>query len=121
MIHISTLDDDFYHPSSDGNSLIGRRSQNTYSLGQHIMVQVERVDRFKRQIDFRVTAKTDRIDKRTKEKPGGRGSGRPASRGHSSRGGRGGKRPERKAKGQSTSGSAPKKFTKPRRGGKKRR
>ncbi len=54
MVHISTLDDDFYHPNDDGTALVGRRKRNTYSLGQYIQVQVERVDRFKRQIDFRV-------------------------------------------------------------------
>ncbi|MGB1126794.1 MAG: ribonuclease R family protein [Opitutales bacterium] len=54
MVHISTLDDDFYHPNNDGTALIGRRRRESYALGQHIMVTVERVDRFKRQIDFRV-------------------------------------------------------------------
>jgi len=54
MVHISTLDDDFYHPTEDGTALVGRRKKKTYSLGQYIQVQVERVDRFKRQIDFRV-------------------------------------------------------------------
>jgi ribonuclease R len=54
MVHISTLDDDFYHPNNEGTALIGRRKKRTYALGQYIMVQVERVDRFKRQIDFRV-------------------------------------------------------------------
>ncbi len=54
MVHISTLDDDFYHPNAEGTALVGRRKRNTYSLGQYIQVQVERVDRFKRQIDFRV-------------------------------------------------------------------
>ena len=38
--------------------MIGRRKRRIYALGQYIMVQVERVDRFKRQIDFRVTLKT---------------------------------------------------------------
>jgi ribonuclease R len=74
MIHISTLEDDFYHASSDGNSLVGRRTKNTYSLGQHIMVQVERVDRFKRQIDFRVVSSTDRIDRRAKPNGAKKGS-----------------------------------------------
>lgn len=59
MVHISTLDDDFYHPNEEGTALIGRRKKKTYSLGQYISVQVERVDRFKRQIDFRVTASDD--------------------------------------------------------------
>ena len=59
MIHISTLDDDFYHLNNEGTALVGRRKRNCYSLGQHIMVQVERVDRFKRQIDFRVVTAND--------------------------------------------------------------
>ena len=60
MVHISTLDDDFYHPNPEGTALIGRRKKRTYALGQYMMVQVERVDRFKRQIDFRVVLKDDR-------------------------------------------------------------
>ncbi|PXA04586.1 3'-5' exonuclease [Coraliomargarita sinensis] len=59
MVHISTLDDDFYHPNSDGTALIGRRTRQSYALGQHIMVKVERVDRFKRQIDFRAISSSD--------------------------------------------------------------
>lgn len=59
MVHISTLDDDFYHPNPEGTALVGRRKKRTYALGQHIMVQVERVDRFKRQIDFRVVLPDD--------------------------------------------------------------
>ena len=69
MVHISTLDDDFYHPNPEGTALIGRRKKRTYALGQYIMVQVERVDRFKRQIDFRVVL-TDNRDK-------GKKSGKP--------------------------------------------
>ena len=60
MVHISTLDDDFYHPNHEGTALVGRRKQRTYALGQYIMVQVERVDRFKRQIDFRVVLADER-------------------------------------------------------------
>ncbi len=54
MVHISTLDDDFYHLSDDGTRIVGRRKKKTYTIAQHIHVQVERVDRFKRQIDFRI-------------------------------------------------------------------
>jgi ribonuclease R len=68
MVHISTLDDDFYHPNNDGTALIGRRKKNTYSLGQYIMVQVERVDRFKRQIDFRAITATDKFERRPSRK-----------------------------------------------------
>lgn len=69
MIHISTLDDDFYHPNAEGTALVGRRKQRTYALGQYIVVQVERVDRFKRQIDFRVVL--------TDERDSGKKAGKP--------------------------------------------
>ena len=59
MVHISTLDDDFYHPNAEGTALIGRRKKRNYALGQYIMVEVERVDRFKRQIDFCVVLTND--------------------------------------------------------------
>ena len=69
MVHISTLDDDFYHPNAEGTALIGRRKQRTYALGAYIMVQVERVDRFKRQIDFRVVLNDDRDKGKKAGKP----------------------------------------------------
>ena len=69
MVHISTLDDDFYHPNSEGTALIGRRKKRIYALGQYIMVQVERVDRFKRQIDFRVVLTDDRDKGKKPGKP----------------------------------------------------
>ncbi len=56
MIHISTLDDDFYHVDPDGQRVVGRRTGKTYSVGDTVPVQVQRVDRFKRQIDFRIKA-----------------------------------------------------------------
>lgn len=61
MVHISTLDDDFYLLNNDGSVITGRRTKNTYTLGQSIQVQVERVDRFKRQIDFRIVASRDSL------------------------------------------------------------
>lgn len=66
MVNISTLEDDFYHISSEGTALTGQRWQRTYSLGEYILVQVDRVDRFKRQIDFRIVLKTntDQKDKK---------------------------------------------------------
>ena len=69
MVHISTLDDDFYHPNPEGTALIGRRKKHTYALAQYIMVQVERVDRFKRQIDFRVVLTDDRDKGKKPGKP----------------------------------------------------
>lgn len=54
LIHISTLRDDLYQVSGDGTKLMGRRQKKTYTLGERISVVTDRVDRFKRQIDFAV-------------------------------------------------------------------
>jgi ribonuclease R len=70
MIHISTLDDDFYHLSEDGSKIVGRRKKKTYSLAQHIQVQVERVDRFKRQIDFRILPHVEKGKRPSRKKSG---------------------------------------------------
>ena len=59
MVHISTLDDDFYNASPDGKKLTGRKTGNNYSVADTIQVVVERVDRFKRQIDFRIVRDDD--------------------------------------------------------------
>jgi len=57
LIHISTLRDDFYNLSADGTTLVGRRKKRRFQLGDEIEVITERVDRFKRQIDFAVAPK----------------------------------------------------------------
>ncbi len=54
LIHVSTLQDDLYRIEDHGAALVGRRTGNRFTIGQHISVITERVDRFKRQIDFRV-------------------------------------------------------------------
>ena len=52
LVHISTLRDDHYLLSHDGTKLRGKKTGRTYRLGETIQVVTERVDRFKRQIDF---------------------------------------------------------------------
>ncbi|MGB0257248.1 MAG: ribonuclease R family protein, partial [Coraliomargarita sp.] len=69
MVHISTLEDDMYYANRDGTEMVGKRTKNTYSVGQYIKVHVERVDRFKRQIDFRIVSENQ-------GKPG-KGKGKP--------------------------------------------
>lgn len=54
LVHISTLTDDLYVINSSRTELIGRRKKKRFFIGQKIEVVTERVDRFKRQIDFRV-------------------------------------------------------------------
>jgi ribonuclease R len=55
FVPVSSLEDDLYSLSGDGRELVGRRTKRKFTLGQEVPVEVYRVDRFKRQIDFRVT------------------------------------------------------------------
>jgi ribonuclease R len=54
LVHISTLEDDFYHYDAVRERLVGKRSRRVIQIGDKLKVQVERVDVFKRQIDFRL-------------------------------------------------------------------
>lgn len=49
------LPKDHYYISRDGRSLKGRHKRLTYLIGQNVEVYVDRVDRIKRQIDFRIS------------------------------------------------------------------
>lgn len=55
MVHISTLRDDLYRLNESGTAIIGRRTRKKYRVGQKINTLVHRVDRFKRQVDFRIS------------------------------------------------------------------
>ena len=53
VVPLSGIDDDFYEFDSTRVQLIGRRSGRIIKLGDLIEVQVEKVDTFKKEIDFR--------------------------------------------------------------------
>jgi ribonuclease R len=52
LIHVSSLNDDFYHFDPARLRFTGRQSKKSYQIGDQIEVMVARVDMFKRQIDF---------------------------------------------------------------------
>ena len=54
LVHISSLDDDFYHYDDLRERLVGKQTKRIIQIGDKLRVQVARVDLFKRQIDFRV-------------------------------------------------------------------
>ena len=58
LVHISTLEDDFYYYDEQRERLVGKRTKRTIQIGDKLKVQVERVDVFKHQIDFRVVKDT---------------------------------------------------------------
>lgn len=53
FVAASSLPDDYYTLNNAGTALIGRRSKKRYDLGSRLQVVVDKVDRFKRLIDFR--------------------------------------------------------------------
>jgi len=52
LVHVRTLEDDFYQFNQGRYALVGARSGRSYQLGDHLEVQVARVDKEARQIDF---------------------------------------------------------------------
>lgn len=52
LVHVSSLADDYYHFVETSHSLVGRRRKRAYQLGDSVRVQVARVDREGRRIDF---------------------------------------------------------------------
>lgn len=54
LVHMSTLTDDYYRLNDRGNMLVGSRTGRKFMPGGAVTVTVDRVDRFKRQVDFRL-------------------------------------------------------------------
>lgn len=54
LVHVSTLTDDFYHYDEQREQLVGKRTRRIIEMGNRVRVKVDRVDVFKRQIDFRL-------------------------------------------------------------------
>lgn len=53
MVNASSLADDYYTLNNAGTALIGRKTKKRYELNDRIQVVVDKVDRYKRLIDFR--------------------------------------------------------------------
>src|SRR5215469_5951334 len=56
LIHVSSLEDDFFSFDAVRRRLVGRSRKHVYQAGDHLFVRVSRVDRFKQQIDFTVVS-----------------------------------------------------------------
>lgn len=59
FVHISNLGKDMYFLSSNEQNIVGKRTKQIFSLGQRIKVNVNKVDRFKRQLDFSISEHSD--------------------------------------------------------------
>ncbi|MCB1227362.1 MAG: ribonuclease R [Verrucomicrobiales bacterium] len=54
LVHLSSVQDDFMDFDPVRGQLIGRQSHRRIQLGDTVRVQVQKVDRFKKQVDFRL-------------------------------------------------------------------
>ena len=54
LVHVSTIDDDFYSFDDVRRRLVGKRTKRTFKIGDRVKVIVARVDLFKRQVDFQL-------------------------------------------------------------------
>ncbi len=52
LVHVSSLDDDYYEYDEESYSLIGHRTKRRFRLGDRVRVQVVNVDLEERRIDF---------------------------------------------------------------------
>ena len=55
LVHVSTLNNDWYEYRSRQNVLIGRKSKNSYKVGGEIEVKIIKVDILKYQIDLELS------------------------------------------------------------------
>ena len=54
LVHVSSLNDDWYEYRSRQNRLVGRKNRKIYQLGDQVNVKVVKVDALRNQIDLEV-------------------------------------------------------------------
>jgi ribonuclease R len=54
LVHLSSVEDDFFVFDAERNQLVGRRTRRVIRLGDRVTVQVSKVDTFKKQVDFKL-------------------------------------------------------------------
>lgn len=95
LVPLSRLEDDFYEFDPTRVRVIGRRGGRVIGLGDQLDVQVDKVDRYQKEVDFRLVTKKDGGGRKRggKGRSGGRSNRKQGSEKSSSRrGGGGGKR-----------------------------
>ena len=81
LVHVSTMDDDYYTYVEEQYMLLGERTRKIYRLGDPVSIVVTKVSHEDRTIDFRFTDET--VDSRPlgeRTKTAGRGRGKSAER-----------------------------------------
>lgn len=63
LVHLSSVEDDFYHFDDARSQLIGRRHRRIIRLGDRVTVQIAKVDSFKKQVDFKLVQESGKATK----------------------------------------------------------
>jgi len=74
LVHVSSMDDDYYNYSEERYALTGARTAKVYRLGDEIKVVLAKVNPEERTIDFELTGRSSRVrlgEKKVGKKPGG--------------------------------------------------
>ena len=57
LVHLRTLEDDFYHFAPTTRSLVGERTRRTFRVGMRVRVRLIRVELWRRRIDFALVSR----------------------------------------------------------------
>jgi len=68
LVRVSSLDDDYYLFDERGKRWVGRRNRRVYKLGDRVKVQVIRVDKEQKEIDFVLAGRSIRTPRRERKK-----------------------------------------------------
>jgi ribonuclease R len=68
LVHVSTLVGDYFHFDPASQSLVGERTQTTYSLADVVSVQIASVDVDERKVDFELVSHSPLSSRRSKTK-----------------------------------------------------
>ncbi|RIK78148.1 MAG: ribonuclease R [Planctomycetota bacterium] len=71
LVHVTSLQDDYYRYDKTTHSLNGYRKDNVFRLGDVVRVAVARVDVDRRELDFRIVAREGRAVQSRERKTGG--------------------------------------------------
>ena len=90
MVHVSALEDDYYRFREDRYEIVGEHTGRRFRLGDRVRVQVARVNREERKIDFVILEdETSGTPRRGRRPEGKAGKSRKGAKKH--KGGKGGK------------------------------
>jgi ribonuclease R len=80
LVPLSTVEDDFFVFEPAHSQLVGRRTRRVIRLGDPVIVEVAKVNTFKKQVDFRLAEPLQPAARKPAQRTRAPGRGRPARR-----------------------------------------